>query len=152
RLWGGVDTSTRRAGRGALLAILAAGFVLRIGLAWRLPTIHYADEVYQVAEQANRAAHGYGIVSWEFRTASRAALLPLAVEPIYRAHLQPTAGRLLQAALFSALSLLPVWVAYRWAERLQGRRAAILCALMMASWFELVYFGPKPLPDVVCSY
>src|SRR5215510_13066533 len=112
RLWGAIDGSPVAGGRGLLIAILAGAFLLRIGLAWRLPTIHYADEVYQVAEQASRAVHGYGIVSWEFRTASRAAILPLLVEPIYRAHLPPTAERLLQAALFSALSLLPVWVAF----------------------------------------
>lgn len=140
------------ASRTTLGLLLLAAFALRLGVAWRLPSIHHADEVYQVAEQAHRSVHGYGIVPWEFRTASRTAILPALVTPIYRVRASAFARSMLQAALFCAASLIPVWVACRWAARLHGARGAVLAAVMMATWFELVYFAPKATADAVCGY
>lgn len=154
-LWGRLESTAHTPfhyRRAVLLAILAGAFALRLGLAVRLPTIHYADEVYQVAEPATRALHGYGIVSWEFREHVRAAMLSAAVLPVYALPGSATTHRIVQAAMFAALSLIPVWVAFRWAGQLYGMRGAVLAAVMMATWFELVYFGPKSLPDAVSSY
>ena len=154
RLWGRVGATPDMPfnGRSILFAILAAAFLLRLGMALRLPTIHYADEVFQVSEPANRSINGFGILSWEFQARARPAILPTLVEPIYRLHVSATAHRVLQASLLSALSLIPVWVAFAWAGRLYGLRGAVIASGMMATWFELVYFAPKPLPDVVASY
>ena len=155
RLWGSIAAAPGAPPAGhrpILLAILAACFVLRLGLGWFLPNIHHADEVYQVAEQANRSLHGYGIVSWEFRTSSRTVLLPALVKPIYALSASAETHRILLAALFCVFSLIPVWVAFQWVGRLYGLRGAILAATMMATWFELVYFAPKPTADAVCSY
>jgi phosphatidylinositol glycan class B len=138
--------------RPALFTILVAAFVLRLGVAWQLPNIHQADEIYQVGEQANRSVNGYGIVSWEFQTASRGALLPSLVTPFYLIPAGPAVHQMLIAALFSALSLIPVWVAFHWAGRLYGAAAGALAAVMMATWFEAVYFAPKPTPDAVSGY
>jgi hypothetical protein len=132
--------------------VLVTCFVLRFGVASRLPSIHHADEVYQVAEQAYRSIHGYGIVPWEFRTASRTALLPTLVEPIFHLDVTATSRRLLQAAFFCGLSLIPVWVAFHWGGRLYGMTGAVLSAAIMAMWFELVYFAPKATADAVSSY
>jgi hypothetical protein len=117
-----------------------------------LPSIQHADEVYQVAEQANRADHGYGIVPWEFRMASRAVVLPTLVRPIYLINASAETHQFLVAALFCALSLIPVWVAFHWAARLYGLSGGVLAATMMGTWFELVYFAQKPTADAVCSY
>jgi len=138
--------------RRALPAILLACFALRLALAWYLPNIHHADEVYQAAEQANRAVNGFGIVPWEFRTASRTAMLPTVLEPLYRLPVSAAAHRFLQAAFFCALSLIPVWVAFEWGMAAFGAPAAWLCAAFMGLWFELVYFAPKATADAVCSY
>ena len=138
--------------RPVLLTILVAAFVLRLGVAWQLPNIHQADEIYQVAEQANRSVNGYGIVSWEFQTASRGALLPSLVKPFYLIPARPAVHQMSIAALFSALSLIPVWVAFHWAGRLYGTAGGALAAVMMATWFEAVYFAPKPTPDAVSGY
>ena len=153
RLWGPLEPSAVASlgDRRTLAAILVVCFVLRLGVAWRLPTIHHADEVFQVAEQANRSAHGYGIVPWEFRTASRAALLPTLVEPIYRLPATAATHRLLQSAVFCALSLIPVWVAFQWGRRQYGRAGGVLSAAIMGIWFELVYFAPKATADAVSS-
>lgn len=138
--------------RPILFTILVAAFLLRLGVAWQLPNIHQADEIYQVAEQANRSVNGYGIVSWEFQTASRAALLPSLVKPFFLGAPPPAVHQMSIAALFSALSLIPVWVAFHWAGRLYGTAGGALAAVMMATWFEAVYFAPKPTPDAVSGY
>lgn len=123
-----------------------------MAVAWWLPSIHQADEVYQVAEQAHRAVHGYGVISWEFQTASRAAVLPTVVIPIYRLGLLPAASQTLVAAVFSLFSLLPVWIAYRWGARAFGTRWGLLAGALTGTWFELVYFAPKPTADIVGGY
>ena len=138
--------------RSLLWLILALTFAVRVGLAWRLPSIHQADEVYQVAEQASRAVNGFGIQSWEFQTAARGAFFAVLVEPIYRLQLSPAASQVLVGALFSLLSLIPIWVAFAWTRRFHGDAAAVLAALLTATWFELVYFGPKPTADAVGGY
>ena len=154
RLWGQLARrEAMPAGyRPILIAVMLAAFALRLGLAWRLPTIHHADEIYQVAEQANRSVHGYGIVPWEFRTASRTAFLPTLVEPLFRLDVAAATRRALLSALFCALSLLPVWVAFQWGGRLYGIAGATLAAAIMAIWFELVYFAAKSTADAVSGY
>jgi phosphatidylinositol glycan class B len=154
-LWGRVQgpAGNLEAGyRPVLFTILAAAFLLRLATAWQLPNIHHADEVFQVAEQANRSVNGYGIVSWEFQTASRGALLPSIVTPFFLVDAPPAVQQMLIAALFSALSLIPVWVAFHWAGRLYGTAGGALAAVMVATWVEAVYFAPKPTPDAVSGY
>jgi hypothetical protein len=145
-MWGGLSSAARTLPPGSrpiLLGILAAALVLRLALFAALPNLHQADEVYQVAEQAHRSVHGYGVVSWEFQTAARAAILPTLVKPIYALPLSAGAHQTLAAALFAALSLLPIWAAFHWAGRLYGLQGAVIAAVMMATWFELVYFAPR---------
>ena len=138
--------------RSALYAILLGAFVLRLGLALASPTIHQADEIYQVAEQANRAVHGYGIQSWEFLAKARSALYPALVVPMFWLDVGPAITQTLTAAFFTAFSLIPVAVAFLWVVRPYGVRGGIVAAFMMATWFELVYFAPKPTGDAVSSY
>lgn len=138
--------------RAVLIVILLATFTVRLGTALALPNINHADEVYQVGEQAYRSVHGYGIEPWEFRTASRAVLLPTLVGPIYHLNISAHARRLLQSALFCALSLIPVWVAFQWGGRLYGTSGAVISAAIMGLWFELVYFAPKATADAVAGY
>jgi phosphatidylinositol glycan class B len=154
-LWGPLqqrDGSLPSGHRPFLIAILLAVFALRLASGLALPNINHADEVYQVAEQAHRAALGYGIEPWEFRTASRTVLLPTLVEPIYRLDVSATARRVLHAMLFCALSLIPVWVGFHWGGRLYGLTGAVLCAAIVGIWFELVYFAPKATADAVSGY
>ena len=155
RMWGSLQPSNDTLPDGyrpILIGVLIACFVLRFGLAWLLPNIHNADEVYQVAEQANRSVHGFGIVPWEFRTASRGALFPTLVKPIYTLNASAETRQTLIAMLFTAVSLIPVWVAFHWIGRLYGLQGGLLAAVMMATSLELVYFAPKPSPDAVSGY
>ena len=154
-VWGPLqngDRPTSARDRSALIAVLLLAFALRMGVAWLLPNINHADEVYQVAEQATRWAHGYGIEPWEFRTSSRTVLLPTLVTPIYELNVPAASHRLLQDGLFCALSLLPVLVAFRWGARLFGLPGGVLSGAVMALWFELVYLAPKATADAVAGY
>ncbi|MCC7009485.1 MAG: hypothetical protein IT184_11785 [Acidobacteria bacterium] len=154
KLWGAIASAPVPGGDGrrALVAVLAACLAIRLAFALSWPGIHHADEIYQAGEVASEAVHGYGIVPWEFRTASRTAILPTLLRPIYRLPGSATTHRVLQATMFCLLSLLPVWVAFAWTRRLFGVPAAVLAAMMMGTWFELVYFAPKATADAVSSY
>jgi GPI mannosyltransferase 3 len=155
RLWGPLQHSNDRMPsrhRQVLAALLVTSFIFRLAIGWRLPNIHQADEVFMVAEQANRLVTGFGVIPWEFRTGSRPALLATMVEPIYRLDVSAAAHRLLQAALFCGLSLIPVCIAFLWSRRLFGLRGGVIAAAVMTTWFELVLFAPKATVDAVCSY
>jgi hypothetical protein len=155
RLWGPLPASRGNLPEGyrrQMTLLLVAAFAIRCGFWWLVPGIHQADEVYQVAEQATRALRGFGIVSWEFQFSARPAILAASVVPIYVLNLPVAALQLLAAALYSAFSLLPVWVAFHWAGRLFGLRAGMLAGIIMATWFELVYFAPRVTADAVAAY
>ena len=96
--------------------------------------------------------HGYGVISWEFQTASRAAMLPTIVKPFFHLAASAETRQWLIAGLFSVLSLLPVWVAFQWAARTHGLGAGWLAGALTGTWFELVYFAPKPTADIVGGY
>jgi hypothetical protein len=139
----------------ALLAILAAAFALRVLLALLLPNIHHSDEVFQYLEQGHRLAFGYGVVPWEYRDGTRSWLLPGFLGGLMwlTAALGGGAAAYLAviAAVLSAISLSIVAVAWLWARRLAGPVAALYAAAITATWFELVYFGAKPLTEALAA-
>ena len=138
-----------------ILAIIGVGFALRFLLAELSPNIHHPDELFQYLEQAHRLVFGYGVVPWEFRVGTRSWLLPGFLGGLMwlTAALGGGAAAYLAviAAVLSALSLSIPLVAWLWARRLAGPAAGLLAAAIAASWFELVYFGSKPLTEAVAS-
>src|SRR5204863_10143 len=42
--------------------------------------------------------------------------------------------------------------AFRWAAGVYGTAAGVLASVLTATWFESLYFAPKPTPDAVCGY
>jgi GPI mannosyltransferase 3 len=143
-----------RAGWVALAAIFCIAFGLRLGAAILLPNIHQPDEIFQSLEQAHRVVFGYGIVPWEFREGARSWLLPgLLAAPMWLGDQlapQTSAYRDFPLALIAALSSSTVVLAYAWGRRF-GPVHAVLAAVALATWFELVYFGAKTLGEVVGS-
>src|SRR5678816_4219595 len=79
-------------------------------------------------------------------------MLAAMVLPMYWLNGTPALHQLLQAALFSAISLIPIWIAFQWAGRLYGGRAGCVAAILTATWFELVYFAPRATADVIGGY
>lgn len=137
-----------------LVAIFLAALALRMLVAILLPSIHYPDEVMQSLEQAHRLVFGYGLVPWEFRDGARSWLLPgLLSGPMWLGgQLAPhtDAYRYLAQGLVAALSATSASIAYAWGLRF-GRPYAVLAAVVLCTWFELVYFGPKALGEVVAG-
>ncbi len=138
----------------ALAAIFIAAFVLRMAVPIFWPGIHYPDEVMQSLEQAHRLVFGNGLVPWEFRDGARSWLLPvLLAGPMWLGDaLAPGTGayRLLAQALVAALSASTVVIGFVWARR-HGIGHAVLAAVVLCTWFELVYFGARALGEVVAS-
>ena len=62
--------------------LLGGAFALRLGVALLGPSIHQADEVFQVLEPAHLLWFGEGIVSWEWRLGIRSWLVPGLLAPV----------------------------------------------------------------------
>jgi len=56
------------------------------------------------------------------------------------------------AIVLSLISLTTVWFGFAWARRASGMMAAIVAAGACATWYELVYFAPKALTEVVATH
>jgi phosphatidylinositol glycan class B len=122
-------------------------------LAYAMPSQCWPDEIFQSLEQAHRVVFGRGIVPWEFRDGTRSWLFPGVLAGIMAATSWVTASAtaylMATAAFLSSIALAPVWVAFRWAQRTLPLRGAIVAAATCALWYELVYFAPKALTEVV---
>lgn len=118
-----------------------------------MPSQCWPDEIYQSLEQAHRVVFGRGIVPWEYVEGTRSWLFPgvlagiMAVVSLFAS--SASAYLMAIAAFLSAIALAPVWVAFRWAQRTLPLRGAVVAAGTCALWYELVYFAPKALTEVV---
>ena len=135
--------------------ILAIALAVRIAIAFAMPNQVWPDEIFQSLEQAHRVVFGRGVLPWEFRDATRSWLFPgalaLVMKSVSAVSAQPTVYLGAIATVLSVLSLAPVWVAFRTAQRSFGLRGAIVAAATCALWYELVYFAPKALGEVVAG-
>jgi hypothetical protein len=145
-----------RAARAALAGLLAAALALRLAAELAFPRLHHPDEVYQYLEQAHRLAFGYGVVPWEYRVGGRSWLIPGLLAGLMKLGALfgggPDAYLRVVAVALAAASLSLVAVAYLWAHRLAGTRAAIIAGTVAATWYELVYFAPRPLAEILATY
>lgn len=141
--------------RALLFAVLAAAAAVRIGLAIGSPNLFWPDEIYQTIEPAHRLAFGNGILSFEWQIGLRSYVVPAVLAGVMRATAPlatGSAGYLTAiAALLSLLSLWPIAAAARIAGAARGRTAALLAAVLAAVWFDLVYFAPKALTEVIAG-
>jgi len=153
-----------------LFGILLLAFGLRLAFAFSVPSVAYPDEHFQTLEPAHRLAYGYGVVTWEWREGIRSWAFPALVAGLMRATQWMGAGSsgYLTAItlLLSLVSLTAVWFAFRWTQSARGdggvpdarngRRAdvapAMIAGLGCAAWFDLVYFAPHPLAEVVAAH
>src|SRR5437868_7838218 len=140
----------------AIAALLLVALTLRIGLALAYPTLDWPDEVFQTTEPAHRLAFGNGVVTWEWREGTRNWMLPGLLAGIMRTTAWTGAGSsgYLRGItlILGALSLSVVWFAYQWGSREFGARGGMLIAIICAAWYDLVYYGPKALNEVVAAH
>ena len=138
-----------------LIAIFLIALLLRVGVAIHFPSIEWGDEIFNSLEPAHHLAYGYGIVVWEWRMGIRSWVFPAFLAGVMRATdwMAPGSAGYLRAIaiLLSLLSLTTVWFGYVWAKRAGGNAAAMIAAGACAIWYELVYFAPKTLNDVVAG-
>ena len=143
--------------RRLLAAILTGGFAARAGVALVSDNIPWPDELFQYLEQGHRAVFGYGYVPWDFRYAARSWLLPgfiacwlwlcKSLHLDYPAFYVPFVK-----LVFCALATTLIYSAYRTARNIAGAFAGLIAALLVAGWYELIYFAHKPLTEAVATY
>jgi hypothetical protein len=148
-------TLSRSAEAAIFAGILVLALALRVGSAVFLRNYSNTDEVYQYLEPAHRLVFGYGIVAWEFREGLRSWIISGFIAGIMRAAAtlsdDPKFYLGSVAAALSLLALPIVAIAYAWGRRFYGVSGAIVTALLVATWPELVYFAPKALSDVIAT-
>jgi GPI mannosyltransferase 3 len=139
-----------------LAVLLIFAFSLRLLIAFTFPNILWPDEIFQSLEQAHRLAFGHGVIPWEYRYGIRSWLFPGILGGIFTVTggiATGANGYLTGVTIFlGILSLIPVWVGFSIAYRTAGLPAAILTGGFCALWFELIFFAPKALTEVVSAY
>jgi len=142
--------------RRMLWLLLGMALALRVAVALAWPNIHHADEVFQTLEPAHRLWFGNGIVSWEWRLGIRSWLVPGILAPVLggaaAVGLGPVGYGLVVAVAMSVVSLSVVAVGFGLGARFYGRAGALAVGALCAVWFELVYFAPKTLTEVLAAH
>ena len=132
--------------------LVPAAFVLRLGLALRVPNIHRTDEVFQTLEPAHRLWSGWGVITWEWRDGIRSWLFPDFLAGLMRLSYQSGFGADAYlpfiAAVLSAVSLGVVVMGIVLGWRHSGLAGAVLCGILCSVWPDLVYFAPKTLNEI----
>ena len=138
------------------ITLMLLALLFRVGVACAFPNLLWPDEVFQTLEQAHRLAFNNGIVPWEFRDGTRSWIFPgilAGVMGITAWMGEGSSGYLTGVTIFLCLlSLIPIWVAFSIGDRTGGLAGAVLSAGVCLVWFELVYFAPKALNEVVAAH
>jgi hypothetical protein len=140
----------------ALPGILALGFALRIGTGLTETHVLFFDETLQYFEQGHRLAFGSGMVPWEFADGIRSWLLPGLIALAMRATARFSDNPMLYVGLVrflcAALSMVVVLIGFRSGERFGGRMGGIVSGGFCAIWFDLVYFSPAVMTEVLAAH
>ena len=140
----------------SLAAILAVAFGVRAYVIFTQLYALYADETFQYLEQAGRLNTGTGMVPWEYVDGIRSWLLPGVIAGLMRVFDLFSDDALTRIRLLrlvaAGLSLAPVYVGFRFGQRAGGPAGAILTGGLCAVWFELVYFAPVIMTEVISAH
>ena len=140
----------------ALPAILVLGFALRVGGFWTHIHVLRFDETMQYFEQGHRLAFGSGIVPWEFSDGIRSWLLPGIIAGVMRVTSWFSGDPMLYVrtvrVLCAALAMVVVAVGFRTGHRHAGMMGAIVTGGFCAIWFDLIYFAPAVMTEVLAAH
>lgn len=140
----------------ALPVILALGFALRIVTGLTQTHVLFFDETMQYFEQGHRLAFGTGVVPWEFNDGIRSWLLPSVIALVMRGTAWFSDNPMLYIGavrtLCATLSMVVVLIGYRAGERDGGRVGAIVTGGFCAVWFDLIYFAPAVMTEVLAAH
>jgi hypothetical protein len=144
--------SGRAVAGAALLAVLLLALVLRLAFALEADTSLRPDSVFQTLEPAHRLVYGWGIVTWEWRDGIRSWLLPgtlAALMFVTRAlFADPDTYLTTIPVVLCVGSLTIVVAAFALGWRTGRLTGALLAALAMATWPDLVLYAPRTLTEV----
>jgi GPI mannosyltransferase 3 len=138
-----------------LAIVLAVAFLIRLGVFYLVPNVHWPDEIFQVLSPAHRLVFGTGAVSWEWVLGLRSWLLPGFMAGLMEL------GRLLGdrpvmidlpiEIFMAAAGCAPVLCAYLWGRRFFDRAGAVVAASVPAIWVDLVYMSGHTLDEVLAA-
>jgi GPI mannosyltransferase 3 len=134
----------------ALLAICLLAVAIRALVMALLPSILHPDERMWL-DAADRLVNHQGLITWDFQVGERSWLWPgliagfMAVGQLFGS--PPDAGLGGVAVLICILSLAPVICGFLWGRNVAGFPGAVITGLLIAVWFELVYFYTHPLSE-----
>ena len=121
-----------------------------------VPSMVWADEIFQTSEQAHRLVYGSGLVPWEFLIGMRSWMLPGIIAALME--LSRIAGDgpdyyiPLIAGSFAALAAAPVVCCFLWGRHLFGLSGGWIAATVVTVAPEAVYFGARTLSETVAAH
>jgi hypothetical protein len=132
------------------------GFALRIGTCLTQTHVLFFDETMQYFEQGHRLAFGSGIVPWEFDDGIRSWLLPGVIALAMQATAWFSDNPMLYIDVVRtvciALSMVVVFIGFRAGETDSGRMGAVVTGGFCAIWFDLIYFAPAVMTEVLAAH
>jgi hypothetical protein len=138
-----------------LATILALAFGIRAAVIFARFYVIHADETFQYLEQAWRLDTGTGVVPWEYLDGVRSWLLPGVIAALMRVAGWFTDDPLTRVRVVrlgaAALALAPVHVGFRYGQREAGTAGAILAGALCAVWFELIFFAPVVMTEMISA-
>jgi GPI mannosyltransferase 3 len=133
------------------------GFSIRVTIALVSEQVHQADEIFQYLEQAHRLVFGYGYIPWEYRFGIRSWILPgslsLLLQLFRFLHIDdPNLYIPVIKIFFCFASISLIYSAYIIGRNLVSEQAGRIASILTCVWYELIYFSPKPTPEVLSTY
>lgn len=140
----------------ALPTVLLLALSIRLWVVWTQTYVVFVDETFQYLEQGHRLAFGTGLVPWEFQDGDRSWLLPGVIAGLMRLCSllsdDPLVYLRLIRTLCVALSLVVPLVGFRMGQLRGGLIGAVLTGGLCAIWFDLIYFAPAVLTEVLAAH
>jgi GPI mannosyltransferase 3 len=141
----------------AVWAIALAGGLVRLVIGLTDQGLHWPDEVFQSLEPAHKLVFGYGLLPWEYLDGARSWALPgLFAGLLGAADLlglsEPREYLPLVRLAMALVAAGTVLATYALARTARGSRAAgTAAAVTVAAAAPLVFFGHRPLGEVVTA-
>jgi GPI mannosyltransferase 3 len=139
----------------SLLGICLLALLLRLWVGIHSHYLIHPDEIFDYLEQGFRLAFGYGTQAWTYEDGVRSYLFPAIIAAVMRlgALFGPAPGYPIGAVFIfmSLLSTSVVAVAFMWGWRMAGRPGAWVTAGISTIWFELIYFAPHAMSEVIAT-
>jgi hypothetical protein len=140
-----------------LAAVLVLALAIRIAVLSQGPYLIHPDETFQYFEYAHYFVYHTGVMPWEFFSGIRSYVLPGLIAGVIEIERSlggssPAIYVYAVKALAILLSLSVVYVGFRAGERTFGLAGGLFTGAVCALWFELIFFAPAILTEVLASH